>query len=390
MATSRREFVRLGLAGFAAAVGGSIGGAGVTSAGAFGSTGASWTEAPEAASQPPATQPSTKKKILILGGTGFLGPAIVRYALQQGHELTLFNRGKTRTSLFPDVEKLHGDRDGDLKSLEGGRTWDAVIDTSGYVPRIVQLSADLLKGRVKQYIFISSISVYSNPPVGADENARLEDLPEPKSEEIMKYYGGLKAACEKVVDNVFEAGAVNVRPGLIVGPEDPSDRYTYWPVRMDKGGEVVCPGDGTDPVQYIDVRDLGIWLVKAVEQGLTGAYNAVGPKDKLTIRQMLEACNQAGGNKATLTWVETEFLLAQEIRPWAEMPVWTGGVNGMSTMDSAKAIKTGLTFRDPLETARDTLSWWKSLPEARRSKLQGGLKAEKEEAVLKSWKEQRK
>lgn len=386
MATSRRQFVRMGLAGIAAVVGGT----GAVAGGPPSTPSARAAPTTAAEAMPQTTPPVSRKKLLILGGTGFLGPAIVRHALSCGHELTLFNRGKSRADLFPDVEKLHGDRDGDLKTLEGDRTWDAVIDTSGYVPRVVKMSANLLKSRVKQYIFISSISVYAQPPIGSDETARLEKLDNPATEDIMRYYGALKAACEQVIEDVYGPQAVNIRPGLIVGPEDPSDRYTYWPVRMDQGGDVLCPGDGNDPVQYIDVRDLGQWLVMVMENGLTGAFNAVGPSERFPIREMLHACDTAAGNKAKLVWVNSHYLDGQQVTPWADLPVWTGGLNGMCTINSARAINAGLTFRTPLQTAQDTLAWWKTLPKARQAKLQAGLKPEREAALLQSWRKHTK
>lgn len=329
------------------------------------------------------------KKILVLGGTGFLGPQIVEAGLARGHTFTLFNRGKTHPSLFPGVEKLQGDRDPakdeGLKALMGDRVWDAVIDTSGYVPRVVRASAEMLKGRVGQYVFVSSISVYDEPPVGVDESGRVAELTDAKSENVNKDYGALKAACERVVEEVLPGKAVNVRPGLIVGPGDPTDRYTYWPVRMHRGGKVVCPGDGTDPVQYIDARDLGLWLVKVVEQGTVGVFNAVGPAEKQTVKEMLEACNRAGGGKAELVWVDGKVLEKEGVSAWQDMPVWTGGVTGMGTVNAKKAIGAGLVFRGPEETARDTLGWWKGEWRGKEErKLKAGLSAEREAAVLKA------
>ena len=228
--------------------------------------------------------PAKPMKILILGGTSFLGPQIVEAAQARGHVLTLFNRGKTNPGLFPDVEKLHGDRNGDLKSLEG-RQWDSVVDTSGFVPRLVTLSASLLAPNVKQYVFISTISVFGeNLKPGTAENGPLATMPDETSEDVPKYYGALKALCEKAADKAMSGRACNIRPGLIVGPGDKSDRYTYWPVRLARGGEVLAPGDGSDPIQYVDVRDLGAWVVTAVEKNLSGTYNATGPEKKITMK----------------------------------------------------------------------------------------------------------
>ncbi len=332
------------------------------------------------------------KKILILGGTRFLGPAIVEAAQRRGHTLTLFNRGKTNPDLFPDLETLIGDRDGKLDALKG-RTWDAVVDTSGFVPRIVRMSAGLLAPSVKQYVFISSISVYADPlKPGADESAPLQTLEDPTTEEVMKHYGALKAACEAEAAKAFPKTAMNIRPGLIVGPEDGSDRFTYWPVRIAKGGEVLAPGDGKDPVQVIDVRDLGTWIVRAVEKGLAGPYNAVGPEKPMTMKEMLEACRKAAKSDAKLTWVPAEFLEEHKVAPWGDMPAWvprTSDSAGYGAVDGGKAIAAGLTFRPIERTAADTLAWWNAEPAERREKLKAGLAPEREAEVLAAWKAKR-
>lgn len=327
-------------------------------------------------------------KILILGGTAFLGPQIVEAAQARGHVLTLFNRGKTNPGLFPDIEKLHGDRNGDLKSLEG-RSWDAVVDTSGYVPRLVTMSASLLAPNVKQYVFISTISVFAEGlKPGTAEDGPLATMPDETSEEVMKYYGALKALCEKAADKAMSGRAWNVRPGLIVGPGDKTDRFTYWPVRMARGGEVLAPGDGTDPVQFIDVRDLAAWIVLGVERNLTGTYNATGPAEKLTMKKMLEGIKKGVGGDAKLTWVTTEFLEKNDVHPWSDLPVWVpsrGGEEGFSQINCAKAIAAGLTFRALPGTAKDTLAWFKTLPGDRRGKLGAGITAEKETELLAAW-----
>ncbi len=303
----------------------------------------------------------TPKRILILGGTGFLGPHIVDAALARGHTLTLFNRGKTHPDFFPNVEKLHGDRDGHMESL-AGRKWDAVIDTSGYVPRVCRMSAELLAPSVAHYLFISTISVYGDvSKPGMDESGPLAVTPDPKSEDVGKYYGALKALCESTIGEVLPGHTTVVRPGLIVGPaaRSRSDRYTYWPVRIDRGGEVLAPGDGKDPVQYIDSRDLAAFCVTCVEAGSFGTYNATGPATTLTMGQLLDACQHASGNKAQLTWVDSAFLDKKEVAPWSELPVWTGDdpdEKGFARLDCKKAIAHGLTFRNPDDTARDTLA----------------------------------
>jgi 2'-hydroxyisoflavone reductase len=325
-------------------------------------------------------------RILILGGTGFLGPHLVENARARGHTLTLFNRGKTHPELFPDVEKLRGDRNGQLDALKG-RAWDAVIDTSGYVPRIVKMSAELLAPAVKQYVFISSISVFPDDvKPGANESTPVQKLTEPGSEEVRKHYGALKALCEHAAEAAMPGRATNVRPGLIVGPGDPTDRYTYWPVRMDRGGEALAPGTPDDPVQYVDARDLAAWIVGVIERGTVGVFNATGPEAPLGIGAMLASCRKATREPARLTWVAEKFLEEHKVTAWDDMPVWTGSTGGFSRIDCAKAIRAGLRFRSPDETARYTLAFWKTLPEERRKKLRAGISPEREQEVLAAWK----
>ncbi|HEX4824615.1 MAG TPA: NAD-dependent epimerase/dehydratase family protein [Candidatus Polarisedimenticolaceae bacterium] len=330
----------------------------------------------------PASKPM---KILILGGTSFLGPQIVEAAQARGHVITLFNRGKTNPGLFPDVEKLHGDRNGDLKSLEG-RQWDSVVDTSGFVPRLVTLSASLLAPSVKQYVFISTISVFAeNLKPGTAENGPLATMPDETSEDVQKYYGALKALSEKAADKAMSGRACNIRPGLIVGPGDKSDRYTYWPVRLARGGEVLAPGDGSDPVQFVDVRDLGAWVILAVEKNLNGTYNATGPEKKLTMKKFLEETKKGVGGDPKLTWVPADFLEKKEVAPWSDMPVWVPGDAGFTQIDCKRAIAAGLSFRSPSATAKDTRAWFRTLPEDRRGKLSAGITAEKEAEILAAW-----
>jgi 2'-hydroxyisoflavone reductase len=344
------------------------------------------TETP-APGSPTAKATPGPRTILILGGTGFVGPHLVDAARSRGHKVTLFNRGKTHPELFSDVEKLHGDRDGDLKSLEG-RSWDAVIDTSGYVPRIVKASAELLAPRVGQYVFVSSISVYKDDvAVGADENHPLQVLTEPGSEDRMKHYGALKALCEKTVEGAFPGRALVIRPGLIVGPLDPTDRFTYWPVRLQRGGEVLAPGNGKDPAQIIDARDLAAWMVACIEEKHMGTFNAAGPKDAITMHDLLDLCHAGiGGAAARFVWVDTDFLEKKEVAPWTDLPVWTGKDPGMASVSNRRAVERGLRFRSVADTAGDTLTWWKTLPAERREKPKVGLTPQREAEVLAAWK----
>ncbi len=331
------------------------------------------------------------KKILMLGGTGFLGPQTVEAALRHGHEVTLFNRGKTRPGLFPDLEKLHGDRDkDDLKALEN-RKWDAVVNTSANVPRWVKKAAAVLGPNVGHYIYISSISVYSDlSKPGMDETAPVATIDDPTTEKIDgRTYGALKALSEKAAESAMAGKVAIVRPGLIVGPEDPSDRFTYWPVRVARGGEVLAPGSRDDPIQLIDVRDLGTFLVRLIEDRTTGVFNALGPGNTLTMGRTLEACKEAARSDATFTWANAEFLEEQGVHAWSDMPAWvpsSGETAGFARVSNARAIKAGLAFHPITDTAKATLDWFRTLPEDRRSKLRSGLTPERESKVLAAWK----
>jgi len=335
------------------------------------------------------------KKILILGGTAFLGPALVEYAKARGHALTLFNRGKTRPTLFPELEKLRGDRDpkkGDgLKALEG-RKWDAVIDTSGYYPRMVKASAELLAPNVKHYTFISSVSVYAkNDKSGADESDAVGTIPDTTVETMGQdyaNYGPLKALCEQAAEKAMPGRVANVRPGYIVGPGDPSDRFTYWPLRVAKGGEVLAPGSQGDPIQVIDVRDLAEWIIRMVEDNTTGVFNGLGPQRRLTMEGVLDASKAASRSDAKFTWVPAEFLEKNGVN---ELPIWISpkGENaGFHTRSLGRALKTGLTFRPIQTTIEDTLKWFKTLPQERQDALRAGLPAKREAEVLEMWHKQ--
>lgn len=334
-------------------------------------------------------------KILVLGGTGFLGPAVVEAALARSHKVTLFNRGKTNPHLFPELEKLVGDRDPDkgegLKAL-GGRKWDVCIDDTGYYPRMVKASASLLAPNVRSYIYISSISAYAeNSRENQDETAATAKLADPTVETMGKgyeYYGGLKALCEQAANTAMGGRCALVRPGFIVGPGDSTDRFTWWPVRVARGGEMLGPGAPSDPIQIIDVRDLGAFLVRLAEQNTTGTFNACGPKERLTIGKLIEDCATAAGSKPQITWVPAKFLMEHGEDGDGSLPIWIpfeGETKGFHTWSNARAVKAGLSFRPTVDTARDTLAWFRSLPEERQKGMKTGLSAEAESRLLTAW-----
>lgn len=346
----------------------------------------------------PIEKASKPLRILILGGTGFIGPFQVQYALDRGHKVTLFNRGKTNPQLFPTVEKLQGDRKtGDLKSLEG-REWDVVIDNPSTLPKWVRDAAQLLKNSAKHYVFISTISVYSDTTKpGMDENTPLAQLtPEviqladtnPSALKFEETYGGLKALSEKEAEKAFPNKTTVIRPGLIVGPGDFSDRFSYWPIRIEKGGEILAPGNQDDPVQFIDARDLGEWSIRMAEQEAFGIYNAVGPKTKLSIAEMLYGIKAITTSDARFTWVDTKFLAENKVLPWVDMPVWVppqGDEAGFTSVSNKRAVEKGLTFRPLADSAKATLEWFKTLPADRQAKLRFGITPERETAVLAAW-----
>ena len=332
---------------------------------------------------------TAKKRILILGGTGFLGPKTVEAALARGHDVTIFNRGKREKTLpFPykNVEHLYGNRDpllpaDDEKGPDGkllhpdatpkgleqlqGKSWDAVIDNSGYYPRMVKASAELLAPNVKQYVFISTISAYAgNKTIGADETAPLATIADSTVETMganFENYGALKALCEKAAEAAFPGSSAIVRPGFIVGPGDPTDRFTYWPVRAARGGEVLAPGTPEDPVEWIDVRDLAAWLVKLVEDGTAGTFNAIGPERPAKWGDVLAACVAASKGGASLTWIPEEWLTKNGQGGDDAFPIWvppSGDTAGFHTWSSERARRAGLTFRPIADTVAATLAWY--------------------------------
>jgi nucleoside-diphosphate-sugar epimerase len=340
-------------------------------------------------------KPGKPLRILVLGGTGFLGPHFVEAALKRGHKLTLFNRGKTNPTRFDgteyrDIEQLHGDRKSDMHALEGERRWDAVLDTSAYLPADATRSTRLLGPRVDRYLIVSTVSVYAKLDApGLDEDAPLAQLADPNVTEITgETYGGLKALCERAAEHEMPGRVIVVRPGLIVGPGDNSDRFTYWPARADRGGEILAPGSASDPTQFIDVRDLAGFLLLAIEQRNIGTYNADAPAGKLTMGALLSACQRAAGKPSTLAWVPADFLEAHNVAAWQDMPAWlpaTGENAGFGRVSTARAQAIGLAYRPLDATVADTLAWWRGLPETRRAKPAAGITPAREAEVLKAW-----
>jgi len=323
-------------------------------------------------------------RILIIGGTRFVGRHLVEAALARGHEVTLFNRGITDPNLFPQVEAVYGDREHDLDKLSG-RSWDTVIDVAGYVPRIVRLSAEVLEPNVSRYVFISSLSVYADfRKIGIDESYPVGKIEGESVEEITgETYGPLKALCEKAVREIYGERALIVRPGLIVGPHDPTDRFTYWPVRVARGGNVLAPQKPEATTQIIDVRDLSDFIIKLTEENASGVYNATGPEYELTMGKLLEVSKQVSGSDANFNWASVEFLNQNKVEAWSDLPAWIPddeeGV-GFARIDISKPIQAGLTFRPLEETVRDTLEWAKTRPVDHEWKA--GLTAEREAEVL--------
>ena len=321
--------------------------------------------------------------ILVIGGTRFVGRHFVEEALERGHRLTLFNRGNS-SELFPGLEQLRGDRNADLSAL-ATRRWDAVVDTCGYTPRPVRRSAEALANAVGRYLFISTVSVYADvrEPF-RDEDAPLAELADESTEEVTgESYGPLKVLCERAVREVFPDAHLIVRPGLVVGPHDPTDRFSYWPERMAAGGEVLAPEGPGVPVQFIDARDLAAFALRLLEQDASGVFNVVSSPDALTLGAVLSAAQLASGADAQVTWASAEFLLAEGVAPFTDLPLWIPGPEqNLSRLANARALAAGLALR-PLEaTVRDTLRWLREAPERER---RAGLSREREGELLARW-----
>jgi 2'-hydroxyisoflavone reductase len=331
----------------------------------------------------------TSKTLLILGGTGFIGPHLTQEALRLGWKVTHFNRGKRAPEGVAGVETLLGDRNGQLDALRG-RKWDVVIDDTGQIPKYVKMSADLLAPNVGYCLFISSISAYASFAKPNDESSPVGHLADPNIDKTTNdTYGPMKALCEQNSMEAFKGRASVVRPGYIVGPLDGSDRFTYWPVRASKGGEMMAPGTAHDPIQIIDVRDLAAWMMKLAQQRTTGYFNAVSPPRAFTMGDVIKAslrASPAAGTKAT--WVPEDFLATQwkveelDFPPWSPM---SGETAGASLTSTARAQKAGLKVRPMQQTIEDTLAWFHTLPPERQAKLRAGIDPQKEADVLNAW-----
>jgi 2'-hydroxyisoflavone reductase len=326
-------------------------------------------------------------KLLVFGGTQFVGRHLVRAALDRGHQVTLFNRGRTNPGLFPEAERILGDRREDLAVLDGGR-WDAVLDVNGYVPRVVRAAAEKLRGVAGFYAFISTISVYADKDArGLHEGSPIA-LPEPGEEESGEVtpgsYGRLKAGCERAVEEAWPDRSLIVRPGLVVGPYDPTGRFPCWPWRVARGGEVLAPAGPDQPLQFIDGRDLAEWTIRSIEEERTGPFTATGPGRTLTLGELLDVCLEVSGSDARITWVDAGFLLERGVEPFRELPLWLPGseADGFYGFDNRKAVAAGLTFRPLAETVRDTLAWL-----AEGAEMPDRLSPEREFELLRAWRE---
>ncbi|MBM4111977.1 MAG: NAD-dependent epimerase/dehydratase family protein [Phycisphaerae bacterium] len=356
--------------------------------------------------------PSGKRSLLILGGTGFLGPQVVRHARDRGYEVTLFNRGKTAPDLFPEVEHIEGDRYSDLdglkKAVADGRKWDCVVDTFTYVPKTVTDAMDILLPAMGQFIVVSTISVYaSNDEPNANEDAKLAEVADDIAagidthEKVGQHYGAMKARVEKAAMERFPGKVTIIRPGLIVGPRDTTGRYSYWPVRGSEGGRMIAPGTGDDFIQIVDVRDLGEFTVHCAEVPHFGVFNAVNPAGTRTIRDVVDAAVRSGGDKAQPVWISEEFLKQNGVSAWQHMPAWVpksaDGYAGIGQTNTDRAVKAGLKTRDLADVNAAILEYYRvrgaeieaekgaEFAAQWRRRIRGGLAPEKEKEVLTAW-----
>jgi len=332
-------------------------------------------------------------KLLVLGGTKFLGRHVVEAALARGDEVTTFNRGQHNAELYPEVEKLRGDRDGGLEVLRG-RRWDAVVDTSGYVPRVVRASAEMLSDSTDLYVFISSMSVYADFSRPNDEDSPTGRLEDEAVEEVTgETYGPLKVLCERAAEGALPGRVLNVRAGVIVGPYDPTGRFPYWVERVARGGEVLAPAPRVRQVQFVDARDLSAWMLRMIDARRAGVFNAAGP-EHLTMEGMLKACREACDTDARVTWVGEQFLIDNGVEPWGNLPLWIPESaerhRHFLAENCERAYAAGLTFRPVADTARDTLAWLRAGSpgmdaDAANSVRAHTLKPERERELLDAW-----
>jgi 2'-hydroxyisoflavone reductase len=382
MNKERRRFLQAGIAGSAALITGCVRSGGE-------------------ADEPAVAEKYRPLKILILGGTGFIGPHMVREALRRGHEVSLFNRGRTNRNLFPDLELLVGDRDNGLDTLVGG-SWDAVVDNSGYVPRHVADSATLLSSAVSHYIFVSTVGVYAAMSGNLDAanyhdvdmpnteyDSPLATMPDETVEEGSGTYGPLKVLCERAVTEAMgEDRTTILRPTWVAGPGDRSDRFTYWPVRIMRGGEVLVPGEPADRIQIVDARDMATFVVDSLEKKITGIYNMVNPTGTYSMGQYMEDSLAVTASDASLTWVDAAFVEAQGLYAGGEIPIWgplSGDTRSDAIVNGDRSFAKGMKTRPERETIRDIVAWWKTLPEDRRNNMRAGLSAEREAEMLAAW-----
>ncbi|HSG50425.1 MAG TPA: NAD-dependent epimerase/dehydratase family protein [Longimicrobiales bacterium] len=387
MSPTRREFLQV-----AGAVGAGVGLGALPAAASPLAPGAS-IPAPGRGSKVGAAR-TAPKRLLILGGTGFIGPNMVRYAVERGHEVSIFTRGRSDADI-PDVEQLVGDRNNDLSALEG-RTWDVVLDNNARDYRWVQRSTEVLKDAAEHYLFVSSISAYAGEAMGYEHVDRVlrepiirEDSPRftpPAgwSDGDDAPYGLTKALSENIAHAAFPGRTTVVRPGLIVGPGDPTDRFTYWPLRIHDGGEVLAPGNPQHAMQVIDQRDLTEWIVRLAENGTYGDFNATGPAARLSMAEMLYGIRAVTSTPVSFTWVPETFLQGQGARPWSDLPAWIPG-DPLSFVDVSRAVAADLTFRPLADTARDTLEWDATRPAEERANRQAGMTREREREILAAW-----
>ncbi len=338
-------------------------------------------------------------KILMIGGTRFLGRHLVTAARAREHEITLFNRGLHAPE--PDGETIRGDRHTDLDKLKG-RRWDVVVDTCGMLPRAVRAATEVLADSVDRYVFISTQNVYADVSLpGVDEASPLvtlstEQLAEANAIDTAgepsygRLYGGLKALCEQAAEEVMPERVLTIRPGLLVGPHDYTDRFTYWVVRVTRGGEVLAPDRPERFVQFIDARDLAEWIVSMIERRAVGVYNANGPPNRVTMQAVLEQCKSVTHSDASFTWVSEDFLLQENVAAWSEIPLWlpenaAPHLKGFMFINSDKAVQAGLSHRPLAEIIRDTSTWYQT--SRANDELKAGIDAEKEQMLLRKWHE---